>query len=343
MIHSINIKLSERERLILKATVEDYVETMNPVSSNYLKAHHRFSFSPATIRNTLAQLEQKGLLSHPHTSSGRIPTDSGYRYFVDELLDESEITQDDRKVIERSLLKVADNVDELMQAAAGMLAQISRMFGLVMIGRYQEGILKDIELVPLSSDRVLMVLAMKSGFIRSITLNLSVAVKPDALEIANAILKERLINLSLKEIQNTIRERLYDTKIYQHEIVQILVNDPIHHFSNTQDSIVYQSTLLPLLEQPEFRDLETLQKTLAILDSQRITEYLVDHVSDQRNYIFIGSENEDRDLGHCSLISSRFNSPDLTGQLVIVGPTRIPYQNILMILKQFTEILPDVC
>ncbi|MBC8402718.1 MAG: heat-inducible transcription repressor HrcA [Candidatus Marinimicrobia bacterium] len=343
MIQSINIHLNERERLILKATIEDYIETMHPIGSNYLKTCHHFTFSPATIRNTLAQLEQKGLLTHPHTSSGRIPTDSGYRYFVDELLDKSNINVDECRAIEQSLVQVADNVDELMQAAASMLAQVSRMFGVVMIRHYQESILKDIELVALSSERVMMVLAMKSGLIRSITLNLKVRVNHKMLESVTVILKERLLDLSLKEIQQTINERLRDTEIYEHEVVQILINDPIHHFSNTQNSIIYQSTLIPLLEQPEFQDVGILQKTIIALDSQRMMEYLSEQIGDERNSIFIGNENENINLDHCSLISSRFNSNDLMGQLVILGPTRISYQNILMILKQFTEIMTDVC
>ena len=163
--------------------------------------------------SALASLEQKGLLSHPHTSSGRIPTDAGYRYFVDQLLDGAESNRDEYHQIEQSLKRVSYNVDELMQAVASTLASASRMFGLVMVEHYQESLLKDIELVRLSSERVMLVLAMKSGFINSITLNLRVAVEQDVLESVTRVLKERLIDLTLTEIQLTIKDRLRDTDI----------------------------------------------------------------------------------------------------------------------------------
>lgn len=343
MIQWLNIELTPRERQILKATVEDYIESTTPVASGFLKSHHQLPFSPATIRNTLATLEKKGLLTHPHTSSGRIPTDLGYRYYVDELLDGNDGITGSLPDIESSLSRMGDNLDDLMQAVAGMLAQVSRMFGLVMIEKYQESILKDIELVQLSSERVMMVLALRSGIIRSISLNLKVAVDTSHLEATSAVLKERLLGLTLREIQETIHERLRESDIYNHEIIQILINDPIHHFSHTDDSLIYQSTLMPLLQQPEFQNFEILQKTISGLDSRRFTHHLVNRVGNEPGIIVIGSENLDTDLEHCSILSSQFNSRDLTGQLVVLGPTRLPYKNILTILEKFTEILPDVC
>ncbi len=343
MIQWFKIELTRRERRILKTTVEDYIESVTPVASNFLKTQHRLSFSPATIRNTLSALEKKGLLTHTHTSSGRIPTDLGYRFYVDELMDSPDSPPPEITEVQRRLIDMSDNVDELMQAVAGMLAQISRMFALVTIGKYRESILKDIELVQLSSDRVMLVLATKSGLIRSISLNLKVAVDDSLLEGVVAILKERLLGLSLKEIQDTISERLRESHIYNHEIIQILINDPVHHFTMANNSIIYQSALTPLLDQPEFQDVEILQKTIAALDSKQTIDNMIDQIGDQPNFMVIGSENLTADLTHCSLVSSQFNLPDLTGQLVVLGPTRLPYQNILTILDKFTEILPDVC
>ena len=343
MIALLKYDLNTRERLLLKATIEDYIETKVPISSGYLKNKHNFGLSPATIRSVLASLENKGLLSHPHTSSGRIPTDAGYRYFVDQLLDGAESNRDEYHQIEQSLKRVSYNVDELMQAVASTLASASRMFGLVMVEHYQESLLKDIELVRLSSERVMLVLAMKSGFINSITLNLRVAVEQDVLESVTRVLKERLIDLTLTEIQLTIKDRLRDTDIYKHEVIQILVNNPVQHFYIASDNIIYQSTLVPLLEQPEFQNASILQKTITALEPSIISKYLITQLGDMGNFILIGSENPNVNLEHCSLISSRFKSADINGQLIVVGPTRIPYQNILNMLANFTEILPDVC
>ncbi|MFH1851745.1 MAG: heat-inducible transcriptional repressor HrcA [Candidatus Neomarinimicrobiota bacterium] len=343
MINHPKITLTEREQLVLKITVENYIELMRPVSSNFIRSRHLPTLSPATIRNTLAQLEQYGLLSHMYTSSGRVPTDAGYRYYVDQLLKIDSIPGNLDDQLNRLLTSVSNNVDELMQAVAGMLSQVSRLFGLVLIGRYQESILSDIELVPLASDRIMMVLAMKSGLVRSIVLNLNVSVLRDVLDVVISVLKERLLGLTLKEIQNTIDDRLRDSDIYGHELIQVLINDPALHFSITQNKIIYQSTLIPLLEHPEFQDVEILQRTIAGLDTQRMIGYLANQIGDQPNNILIGHENSDVYLDHCSLVSTRFDSANLMGQLVILGPTRLPYKHVQLILKQFAEILPDVC
>ena len=155
--------------------------------------------------------------------------------------------------------------------------------------------------------------------------------------------KERLIDLTLSEIQLTIKDRLRDTDIYKHEVIQILVNNPVQHFYIASDNIIYQSTLVPLLEQPEFQNASILQKTITALEPSIISKYLITQLGDMGNFILIGSENPNVNLEHCSLISSRFKSADINGQLIVVGPTRIPYQNILNMLANFTEILPDVC
>ncbi len=343
MISVANIKLTERERLILKATIEDYIDTMNPIGSNFLKKQHLLPYSPATIRNDLAQLESIGLLTHTHTSSGRVPTEFGYRYYVDQLMERNVSGLSTMPNLEQLLTQVSDNVDEMMNAVAGLLAQISQFFGLVVIGHYQDSILTELELVRLSSDRIMLVLAMKSGLVRSITLNLNIMINPDMLGSVSTILKEKLLGLSLREIQDTIYHRLKDSELYNHEIIQILINDPIHYFTLSNNTLIYQSTLTSLLQHPEFQDITVLQKTIAALDSNRITDLLSDVMKNEEKSIFIGSENKAVDLDHCSLVTSRFNSTNLQGQLIVIGPTRIPYQHIVNILNDFTEILPDVC
>ncbi len=343
MIDRPNEKLSQRERQVLKAIIEDYINSMNPIGSTYLKKQYDFSLSSATLRSTMASLEHKGMLTHPHTSSGRIPTDRGYRYFVDQLISTGEQDLELFIDLHQHLDIVGNNVDDLMRAAAGLLAQISRMVGIVMLGRYKESILKDIELVPLSTDRVLMILAMKSGLIRSISLNLQVAVNPEKLEIVARILKERLIDLTLKQIHQSLKDRLIDTEIYHHEIVQILLNDPEYHFCSPQDTVIYQSTLLPLLEQPEFQDIELFQQTARALDSAAFQEHLTGIIDDPDNHILIGRENQEAGLENCSLITTKFTAAELTGRLVVVGPTRLQYRQILLTLEKLAEILPDVC
>ena len=141
------MQLNDRENLILKTTIEDFISSGVPISSQKLYQRYFHSISPATIRNTLAALEKKGLLKHMHTSSGRLPTDSGYRYFVDTLIQDNTSMIDEYDNVSNSLSAVADNLEDLLQATALMLGKISHLFGVVMVSHQQRSILTDIELV----------------------------------------------------------------------------------------------------------------------------------------------------------------------------------------------------
>jgi heat-inducible transcriptional repressor len=169
---SINIPdLTDREATILSAVVECYIESGIPVSSGYLTKNCGLNISSATIRNAMFSLEQKGYLTHLHTSSGKIPTDTGYRFYVNIIQEYQVLDSQISKKIEQELLIISDNVDELLDATAFMLAKVSHMFGIILVSGYQKSILSDIELVVLDGNRVVLVLAMDTGSVESIVMN----------------------------------------------------------------------------------------------------------------------------------------------------------------------------
>lgn len=343
MITPILYDLTDRERMLLEAVIEEYIASYRPVGSSLLHSKYRLPYSTATIRQDLANLESRGLLTHPYTSSGRVPTDLGYRYYVDVILHSSNtMKQWDDQLIEE-LEDMSENIDSLMSATAAMLAKVTSLFGVVMISNVEQSILTDIELISLSSDRVMMVLAMKSGMIKSVTLNLEVSVTPDQLQPIKSILKERLAGLSLEEIQRTINQRLADVDIVQHEIIQVLLEHSQDHFSIAGNIMLYTSPTNSLLKNPEFLEVETLQKTIMALDPSYIKRYLLDHIGPEKEYTYIGTENNDILLNHCSLLASRFDSNQLSGQIALLGPTRLPYKEVKYILDLFVDFLPTMC
>lgn len=343
MSRSIQPSLSAREARILIATIESYIATSSPISSRFLKRHRQYAFSPATIRNILARLEKMDLLTHPHTSSGRIPTDQGYRYYAEQTSTASSELMPEYEFLLEELTTVATNVDKLMEATAIMLAKLSHLFGVVILSGYQRGILSDLEIIPLSSDRIMLVLVLETGLVRNIVMNLKVAVNEKSLELVASILKERLVGLSLEEVQYTIDERLQNTSVYRHEIVQVLLAHPEQHFSVTDNRLIYTSSLQELLNQPEFRELNVLQKTLQALEDEHLMHYFSQHLNENRPYILIGAENRDQLLNHCSILTTSFRTSTLKGQLGILGPTRLPYPEVQEILTNFAELIPSVC
>ena len=336
------MKLNQREKEILKKTIEDYISFGTPISSQSLHNNYFNQLSAATIRNSLAKLEQTGMLKSIHTSSGKVPTDNGYRYYVDSLIAENTSTIQEYDNIAQKLSDASDNLEDLLQATAYMLGKISRLFSMVIISKQQKNILNEIELLHLSSERIMLVLGLDSGFIRSIVLNLNVTIDNSSLKFINEALKDRLLGLSLDEIQSSIKERLKESQYFDHEIVQILVQDPNKHFKISGEKLVYTSPFYQLLDYPEFHEINKLKTLMSYIHDKSMEEYFNKYLLDGGNSIIIGKEIGDSNFNNCSIISEPFENNNINGQMLVLGPKRIPYKNIKRILTNFTDIINDV-
>ena len=331
--------LNDRETTILTAIIEKYIESGIPVSSGYIKKYCGLNLSPATIRAVMASLEQKGLLTHFHTSGGRVPTDVGYRFYVNdthEIIASYDPFSDN---IKNELLTIVNDVDELLNATVLMLSKVSRMFGVISVSGYQRSILTDIELVLLEGNRVMLVLALDTGLVKSIVLNLDLVIQPNLVTKITQVLKDRLIGYSLKEIQSTIRVRLNDLEMYSHELVQVLVNDSEKYFDLNKNESIYTSSYDILLEQPEFQNLTSFQRLLPALDKAYLNQHFQENFNAHSSHTLIGTENEDELLNDCSIITTEFNSEIIKGRIGVLGPKRIPYLTVQSIIEKFAEII----
>ena len=334
--------LTQRENNILKKTIEDFISFGAPISSQRLHSCYFNQFSTATIRNSLANLEKIGMLKSIHRSSGKVPTDNGYRYYVDTLIAESSKTIQEYDNISQKLSAASNNLEDLLQATAYMLGKISRLFGIVVISKHQKNILNEIELIHLSSDRIMLVLGLNSGFIRSIVLNLKVSIDDSVLKVINQGLKDRLTGLTLDEIQENIKERLKESQYFEHEIVQILVQDPIKHFVISGQKLVYTSSFYQLLDYPEFHEINKLKTLMSFFYEKSLEEYLNNYLSDDHNNVIIGREIGDSNFRNCSIVSKPFENNNINGQMLVLGPKRLPYKDIKIILTNFTDIINNV-
>ena len=331
--------LNDREATILTSIIEEYIDSGTPVSSGYIKKHCGLNLSPATIRAVMASLEQKGLLTHFHTSGGRVPTDVGYRFYVNdthEIIASYDPFSDN---IKNELLTIVNDVDELLNATVLMLTKVSRMFGVISVSGYQRSILTDIELVLLEGNRVMLVLALDTGLVKSIVLNLDLVIQPNLVTKITQVLKDRLIGYSLKEIQSTIRVRLNDLEMYSHELVQVLVNDSEKYFDLNKNESIYTSSYDILLEQPEFQNLTSFQRLLPALDKAYLNQHFQENFNAHSSHTLIGTENEDELLNECSIITTEFNSEIIKGRIGVLGPKRIPYLTVQSIIEKFAEII----
>ncbi|NOZ74999.1 MAG: heat-inducible transcription repressor HrcA [FCB group bacterium] len=336
------IILTDREKQLLKKTVEEFISSIQPVGSIHLKQRYSIPLSSASIRQILFRLEQKGLLTHPYTSAGRIPTDEGYRYYVDNCLEDHPKNILPPEVVEE-LTHLSVDINNVLQATAQLLGKLSQLFGMVVIPDPDQSVLRDIELISLTDERIMMVLAMESGMVKSIVLNLDVRVNPKDLEKIRIMLNERLSGVTLAEIISSIDSRLKETEVFNHEIVQIILNHTEEYFHFSTDMLIYSSSLQPLLSHPEFQDQTMLNDTITALDEGKLEPVINRSLNTPDIFWSIGSENEDQLLHRCAVITAPFSSGVITGQLAILGPTRLSYKKVKQLLDSFVEIMPDVC
>ncbi|MCU0618976.1 MAG: heat-inducible transcriptional repressor HrcA [Gemmatimonadaceae bacterium] len=203
--------LTARERQVLEAVIQSYVETAEPAASRTLSRRFGLGVSPATIRNTMSDLEEKGYLFHPHTSAGRVPTDRAYRLYVDSLLAFEPVVSDAERRMADELAAAGRNaIEGILRRAAQSLGVLTQELGVAVGPRLDAAVLRRIELVKLASDRMLMVLALERGVARSIYIEVPVDIADDALGIVSAVLNERLAGHTLAEIRSSLGTRLRD-------------------------------------------------------------------------------------------------------------------------------------
>ena len=186
-------ELTERERLILREVIAQYVLTASPIGSRTLSKRLEGDISPATIRNVMADLEELGLLNHPHTSAGRIPTELGYRLFVDDLMDRARLTPRERELLDREITRMrSSDIRSVLEQTAHLLAEISSLLCVVMSPRLQEGILHRIDLIGIGGEKILVVITIQSGLVRSLLLEVSASITREEIEWVTAYLNQRL-------------------------------------------------------------------------------------------------------------------------------------------------------
>ena len=333
--------LDKRYTAILIAVVEGYINTCLPISSKFVQNRIDITLSSATIRNVISSLEQEGFLRQVHKSGGRIPTDLGYRFYINNI--NASYPSEDQAIsnLEDELKTISNNVDELLNATALMVSKLSNMFGVVTITDYHRSILRDIELVELNDNRVMLVLATDNGLVKSMVLNLDINIAIKHIESITVLLKDRLIGLTLEEIQNTITDRLNDTLIFNHELVQILINERYSYFSISNNKLIYTSPVNVLLDQPEFQNISNLQQILPALDKTYLNGYLNNYFDTSSDYDLIGKENKDKIFKDCAILTSKFQSKAMSGRIGVIGPKRLNYINVKNILNTFKKVVQD--
>lgn len=336
--------LNERSRKILEAIIEDHIASAEPVGSRTITRRHGLGLSPATVRNVMSDLEEMGYLVAPHTSAGRIPTEKGYRFYIDSLLRIRALTAQQKERIRRYYRRRGLRADELLREAGRVLSNLSHYTGIVMAPPFTSSVFRHIEFVRLSQGRILAIFVAETGLVQNKVIETDEDLSAHDLEQMNNYLNRTFAGLSLSEVKaRLVREMTRDKALYDQ-----LLNRSMRLFQaalkEEQGREVFIEGFSRMLEQPEFSDLERMKRLFKAFEQKSLlVEFLDKCQRSQGVQIFIGSETDYRDIEGCSLITARYgNDGGTIGMLGVIGPTRMAYSQVIPIVDYTAELMSQL-
>lgn len=328
-----NAPLSKRERLILQALVKAYIAIGDPIGSRTLFRRENLGIAPATIRHILASLEEKGFVQQPHTSAGRVPTDRGYRFYVEESVVGDGDWQVDGEAELREQLDAKfqqENIDQILGQLAKILGDISQQLGLVMAPRFEQGIFHKLELIQLAEKRLLLVVTIRQGVVKSLVIEMDSNLSQRNLETMSRLLNERLNGLSMAEIRRSVRHRLRSLAAGNPQLLRVVAEE-IEEMANPSGSGLYVAGTGNICLQPEFSD---PLKVAGLMDLVEEKDRLAHILRDREGMVItIGKENRPRAMRLCSMVTASYEVNGARGVIGVIGPTRMPYGRVVSLVR----------
>ncbi|MGE3961046.1 MAG: heat-inducible transcriptional repressor HrcA [Dehalococcoidia bacterium] len=339
--------LTERQAAILSMVVDEYVQTAEPVSSKALVDRRRLEVSTATIRNELARLEAEGYVTHPYTSAGRVPSDRGYRFYVEALMAEEPIGIEERRTVEHQLHQVAGDLDDWLSLTATILSTLVGNVAVVTRPRTTSAHLRNAQLVELSREAALLVAVMDDGRVRQRIIPLAEPSSQEFLNDRARRLNQMLGGKDAQGIAATIADLVDPDDVGVAEILA----DILREQRIAEETFV--EGLSNALRQPEFSDVDRLLEAVGQLQAYRLRALLEPAVEGQlpaaqlgSMRVVIGAENADTGMRDWSMVVARYGETDASGAVAVIGPTRMAYQRTIprvrYVASLMSQLLHDV-
>ena len=335
-----DMDLDERNKRVLQAVIDSYISSGAPIGSTVLVRRYDFGLSSATLRNIMAELEELGYLTHPHTSAGRIPTDLGYRYYIDSLISIENDTEDIEDHLRQAPSIHAGDLQELMEEASRFLAALSHCAGVVIAPSEPEGNYKHIEFVRLHGKQVLIIFVTNTGIVQNKLIELDENIQQQDLNYFSSYLDEELGQRSLAEIRQRLVEKMQEEKL----VFMHLMEETYRASQEVQErdtEKVYIGGASHILESPEFANVEKMRTLFkALEDKYKLLKLLDRSVTAEGIKVFIGSENPFFEMQGCSLVVSNYKAgSNVVGTLGVIGPTRMQYKQVIHVVDYTAKLL----
>ncbi len=333
-------ELTPRRERILRHVVEEYVALAQPVPSDLIARKYQGELSPATVRNEMAALEEAGLIAQPHTSAGRIPTDRGYRYFVELLMhEERELAPAERRALRQQFNHLVASGTESTHLASSLLARSLRSAAVATQPAATTARLRRLELVPLEDDVVLVTLLLQSGSVRQVVQRLDQIIARDELTRLSNELSDKLADKSAGQVRRLLKGLTEPARLFASAAMRLLQQAQDQAFA-----AVSLEGLAQLLSQPEFAQSEKLRPIIEVLEHQPLlARFLAESLASPGVQVIIGAENRLEQMREASLVLTRYGSDeDIWGVLGVLGPTRLPYWRAVPMVRFMAELMEVV-
>lgn len=330
--------MDERKSRILQAVIEDYVATAEPIGSRTIARKFKFGVSPATIRNEMADLEELGYLEQPHTSAGRVPSDRGYRYYVDCLMEAREIEIHEHEMIRRTFERKVHELDTLIRETAKLLSDTTHLTAVIAGPQMEKAHFRELKLVPIDVDKAVLVYITDTGFVENQVLELPIQVTMVELQRVSEVLNEHLRGQAVESLSRTAIGAL------QRELMKYgaLLEQALQFLEERMDvgdrHRVYLGGTANMLGQPEFRNVDKVRHLLTLLERDDIVSEVLGTAPTERTSVQIGEEIKVRDLSDCSVVSATYKLGDeVIGRMGVIGPKRMEYARIVSLVESVTR------
>ena len=330
--------IDDRKKRVLQAIIEEYINTAEPVSSKAIVENYGLNYSSATIRNEMASLEKSGYLEKTHTSSGRIPSEKGYRLYVDELLKDDDISLEEIKYISSKLETKVNEIEDLTKIATSTISEVTH-YTTVSIGpsvSYQ--IIKEIKFVLLGSRMLMAVILTDTGMVKETIIKFDEDITEKQVETLNYMFNNKLKGEPIEKIDRPLEEYLFDEMTYSVKVIKPIIEQIKKVLA--EDETLYLEGANKSFELPEFNSLEVAKNFINILDTKELMSDMLNSGFAQDINVYIGEENEKDELKDFSIVTfkHRVGDKDL-GTIGIIGPKRMDYSKVISVMKYVSKKL----
>ncbi|MEN6390279.1 MAG: heat-inducible transcriptional repressor HrcA [Syntrophomonas sp.] len=334
--------MDERKKQILESIIKDYVETAEPVGSRAVVKKHALKLSPATVRNEMADLEEMGFLEQPHTSAGRIPSERGFRYYVDCMMEKESLTEPEAQILHDLLLENMQEWSTVVERTGHFLSQITKYPSFIILPPFNLSEFRYLQILPMEPGKAFIFLVSDMGTIIHRKIDIPETIKEEDLRSISKVFNQIMRNRRMDEIRKSELQELRDTLRKKRRVIDRTLEALEHMLEESGEEKVVISGALNMLNEPEFKDLERIKRLLAVMEQDSLWKGLVPDSISEAVDIRIGKENREESLQEMSLVFTGFKGFGDVGKIGLMGPVRMEYWKAAGAIEAVRNIVEEM-